>query len=344
MTDSIHEMNVVGRELSSKTFSGKPLDYNIPDIFQVHTNQDLILSCIESYFSQFDDFALLLSGGKDSRLLACILKKMQIRPTCYTYIGRHSKYEENELKVAKKVAEKLNFPHKTIELNWEKFYDVKKIRSIMKQTDGVPLFHGLLTMAHIRSQIPEKNLITGDLVTELWDTMEYRPLINRQPLKETLYKRENLIIKDSRDIDVVNKLKKMYEENDEKRILFLIKSDRLIRKQVYKKLGWNVLHPAIDPDTIRHILSLDLKNRTDGAVCRKLVKKINPDLYKFRTARSPFSLRYPLSFHIAYGKVMKTGVNNTPIKGGFDKEVIETKNKQKRYRLDNYKWWKEIHG
>jgi len=339
---AIDEMRIIGREISGRTFSGKKLDYKIPEILDVNTSYDKIKNNIMEYLDQFDDIALLLSGGKDSRLLACILKAMGKKVKCYTYITRYNKYERNELKVAQNVAHKLGFEHETISWHWDEYYDFSKIYNIVSKTDGVPLFHTLLTMAHVRPQIPEHNLITGDLITELWDTMEYRPKIDKSTLKGTLYRREHVITRTPEDAKIVGQLKRLYLDTDNKTLLLILKSDRLIRKQVYDKLKWNVIHPALDAKTLCSVLSLDMKDRTDGNLMRRLIKKINPELYKYRTARSPLSLRFPLSYHIAYSRVMKASVSTTSIPGGHDYEVRRIKNKHERYREDNYRWWNTV--
>jgi len=342
--DSIDETRIVGRELSQKTFSGKKIDYNLPEIFEEKTSYKAVKKALEESMQGLDDIALLLSGGKDSRMLAGILKNLGKDVTCYTYIGRHHKYEENELKVAKKVAKTINFEHKTIDMDWNKFYDRKMIPKIIKETDGVPIFQTLLTMAYIRPKIPEKTLITGDLVTEFLDSGEYRPWKDGKDMKTVLFKREPIITKKSTDKKVVNKLENIYEKNDENKILLLRKSDRIVRAQVYKKLGWKVFHPALNANVLRKAFSLPVEQRTDGKLARTIVKQTNKDLFNLRTTRSPFSLRFPLSFHMAYGKIMGTGVNNTPIPGSFNFENQKIESKEERYRNDNYCWWKSLNG
>lgn len=337
---SINEVRVIGREISQKTFSGKNLDYKIPHFDEVKTSLDDVKKALMDSMQDYDDIALLLSGGKDSRMLACLLKELGKEVACYSYIGRHSKYEENELKVAKKVANILGFRHKKIEINWDAYYDRKIIPKIIEASDGVPIFQAFLTMATIRPKIPEKNLITGDLITEFLDTAEYRPWKDGKDIKEVLFKREEVILKTSEDKKIVEKLKDIYEKNDINTLLCLRKSDRIVRAQVYKKLGYKVIHPALDKDVLQYTFSLPMKQKTDGYLARNIIKKTSPKLYKLRNARSPFSLRFPLSFHIAYGKIMNTGVNNTPIKGSFDEQNSKIKNKAEKYRDDNYRWWK----
>lgn len=62
-----------------------------------------------------------LSGGYDSRLLACVLKKLNVKNvSCFTY-GIPESYE---VKISKQVAEKLDFPWHYVEYTEEKFLSV----------------------------------------------------------------------------------------------------------------------------------------------------------------------------------------------------------------------------
>ncbi len=340
MTSAIDEMRVIGREISQQTFSGKKLNYKIPIFKNIPTSIETVKESLLATLSQYNDIGLLLSGGKDSRLLACLLKELGLNPTCYSYIGRYSTYEKNEIRVAKKVAQALNFEHKTIELDWQNFYNEDLAYKIMEKTDGVPLFHTLLTMANIRPQIKEKYIITGDLITEFLDTLEYRPWKDGKDPKEILYFREKLVVKTLKDAEIIKKLKQIYNENDLNTLLMLIKSDRLVRAQIYEKFSWNVVHPALDKNVLETTFSLPLDQRVDGKLIRKIVKITNPTLYKMRTARSPFSLRTPLSVHIAYGAIMRTGVNNTTIPG--IPNYSNFMSKAETYRKHNYEWWKKL--
>jgi len=347
---AIDEVRVIGRVISGKTFSGKEQKLDIPEIYSVQNPSiKKAKKCLLESMQDLDDIALLLSGGKDSRMLGVLLKELGKDVTCYTYIGRHNKYEENELKVSKIVAKKLGFRHSVIDIDWESkedngFYDRKMIPEIVKKTDGSPIFQTVLTMSYARPKIQEKILITGDLVTELLDTGEYRPWYHGKDIKRFLFDCEKCIIDTVDDLESYNRLSDMYESTDVNNLLIVRKSDRINRKSVYKDLGWNVFFPALDVDVLSNVFSLPYKFRTDGNLPRMIVKMTNKELYKTRTTRSPFSLKYPLSFHIAYGRVFKTGVNNTPIIGSFNDDIRIIENKHKRERLDNLQWWKFANG
>jgi len=93
-----------------------------------------------------------LSGGYDSRLLACVFKKLNIKNvSCYTY-GISKSYEIN---ISKKVAETLGFPWYFVE------YNKQKILSMLKApTHNEYMFYAmnLNTTAHFQDFIAFKEL------------------------------------------------------------------------------------------------------------------------------------------------------------------------------------------
>jgi len=342
---SINESLVVGRVLSGRTFSGKKIDYTIPKIYDVETSIDIVKDRLLDYLDKFKKPALLLSGGKDSRMIVSLLKELGKDTVCYTYTMRNDRYEMNELSVSKMVAEQLGYEHKTIHIDFNSYYNRELIKKIVSVTDGEPLFHHVLTMATIRDQIPEKELITGDLITELFDTGEYRPFYDGSDIKSSLYKKEKILnyigLKDG--LDTINRLCDMYDDLSIPELLLMRKTDRIIRSEIYKKMGYEVHLPALDPDTVRAVFSLPIEDRVDGNVPREIIKRTNKDMYRMRTARSPFSLRFPLSYHIAYARLLKRNVDNTEIPGSFD-DTREYTSKIEKYRVENLRWWGHLNN
>jgi len=339
----VTEVLTVGRELSGKTFSGKPLDYNIPkfdDKFMRLPSIRPVKKALLESLQDYDDVALLLSGGKDSRMLACLLKELGKEVTCYTYIMRHNTYEENELKASKRVARALNYKHRTIDINFKNYYNPKLIEKIMKITDGVPLFHSLLTLCTIRPYIEQKHVITGNLITELLDTSEYRPWKDGKDVKRFLFNQERFSSFETY-CETRFKLLKIYGDTPLNELLLLRKSDRIIRERVYDTLNFGVVRPALDKQVLQTAFTLPLNYRTDGYIPRNIIRITNRNLYKLPTARSPFSLRVPLSFHIAYAKLFGQSIDNTPIPGAFNDTLLNLP-KIEKYRLDNVLWWQHV--
>ena len=122
----------------------------------------------------------------------------------------------------------------------------------------------------------------------------------------------------------------------------------------------NTYQPATNPDVLNAAYSIQVKERQDGRLIRKIVKKVNKDLYNLPTARSPFSLRWPLWVHMAWSRIthrQKYGNNGVRGRYGFiDKELLmkldyeflnkkeierrlDSGDRETIFRLDNLRQW-----
>lgn len=101
-----------------------------------------------------------LSGGYDSRLLACVCKKLRINNvSCFTY-GIPESYE---VKISKKVAETLGYPWHYVEYNETKFLGVAK-SPIDK--DYIYWAMNLNTTSHFQDFIAFKELREKGIITD----------------------------------------------------------------------------------------------------------------------------------------------------------------------------------
>jgi len=101
---------------------------------------------------------LPLSGGFDSRLIACQLKKFNVKNvTCYTY----GNLENSEVKTARMVAEKLGFNWQFIEYSETKWQD---FLSDMLTIDYLRFAGQLNTIPHIQDYPAVKYLRDNDLI------------------------------------------------------------------------------------------------------------------------------------------------------------------------------------
>ncbi|MGI6306149.1 MAG: asparagine synthase-related protein [Bacteroidales bacterium] len=96
-----------------------------------------------------------LSGGYDSRLIACLCKKYAVEDvTCYTY-GRH---DSHEVSTSKKVAEALGFKWHYIEYNKEVWYNFINSFSFEDfcrfsgNLTGNPLFQDLPALTNLKNE------------------------------------------------------------------------------------------------------------------------------------------------------------------------------------------------
>lgn len=101
---------------------------------------------------------LPLSGGYDSRLIACLLKKHKYsNVVCYTY-GRQADYE---VKYSRMVAEKLDYEWHFVEYNrekWHRFFDDKDVRVYFENT------HNHCNLPHVQEYIALKELCKQGII------------------------------------------------------------------------------------------------------------------------------------------------------------------------------------
>lgn len=358
---SVIESLVIGRPLTNLTFSGKTHKGELPTLEPKKNGSiDEVINHLKSDLEKKakGKVGLLLSGGKDSRMLAAILNEIDVDTICYTY---HVFPNCAEVKVAKKVAETLGFEHRYIKLNVDEIYDQKAIDKIIKITDGSPRFQTLLLNTIIKDNLEHDIIITGDLVTEFLDSGEYRSWKDGKDINNALFNKEILrkIVENEYYEKAVSDLTEIYTL-PYNQLLLERKRDRIIRNHLYKELGLNFYQPAINSDVLNTTYSLPLKDRQDGKLIRKMVKRLNKKLYKLPTARSPFSLRWPLWFHMAWSKVTnRQKYGNNGVRGRYglidkgilmdldyeflDKKEIEIlldkKDRETIFRLDNLRQW-----
>jgi len=362
--NSITESLVIGRPLTNFSFSN---NIHLGEIPKIKPNGNgTINSVIKALKKDLEENAkgkvgLLLSGGKDSRMLAAIMKDIGLDVICYTY---HAYPNSAEVRIAKKVAKVLDFKHKFIKLNVDKIYNQNLIDKIIKITDGSPRFQSLLVNMNMKKVFESDIIVTGDLITEFLDSGEYRSWKDGSNINKALLSKEALrnIVNEKYYNKAIDDLKEIYKL-PYNQLLLERKRDRIIRNHQYKKLGINTYQPATNVDVLNLAYSMPLKDRQDGRLIRKIVKIVNKDLYKLPTARSPFSLRFPLWFHIGWSKVThRQKYGNDGVRGRFglinkdvllkdiDYDFLDSKkilqylknnDRETIFRLDNLRQWKK---
>ena len=139
-TDAITEYLSIGYTLDGKTFEKgvkyKPQHMEYPRFIKTNTSIPIIHSTLEKYFNNYSGkkVAVLLSGGKDSRLILEMCNRLGLDTTSIT-IGYNEDMNENI--VAKKVSSKLGVPHRFLGINEAYSYEnMKKIVSLSKYPPG----------------------------------------------------------------------------------------------------------------------------------------------------------------------------------------------------------------
>jgi len=294
----IAETLVIGRGLTDETFTkGRRHEAQIPE-FKTGTADihDVIVAMQDFIVKRANgNSALLLSGGKDSRVIASLMKHAGLSPVCITF-----SYNEGdpEVRAARQVCRKLKFEHKFVKIDPMKYFE----DDVIDITDGNPNYFPMMLFYPIRHELDYDAVFTGELMTEFMDTGEYRWY--EGDVRYALAKKELMLPMVDNPLYTIiqTKLLSMYGNDDISRVIVERKLDRLIYLKLWKKYI-NFVAPATDEKVLSAVLSLPLSGRISSRLTRNILKIANPELLKLPTARSPFSLRFPLWFHQIYQKL-----------------------------------------
>ena len=262
---------------------------------------DVLKEAMEQETKKSKKIALLLSGGKDSRVLAALAKEIGLEIECITYRGN-----ENEVKAAENVAKQLNYPCKVIDVPKDYFFNNDYAKQALNLTNGNPHYFNFVYFFGFKEQLQYDTIFSGEVMTEFMDTGEYRWYEGKP--KEGLLQKELYLplVKEPYYTEAIERLKTIWEQQDLNTFILERKRDRIIYLNILKKLI-HLSAPAMNENVLSEVFSLPLKTRSGSRLTREILKKISPDLFKLPTGRSPLSLRYPLWIHQGYQKVFKQG-------------------------------------
>jgi len=300
----VAETLVIGRGLTDETFGGKRHGVKIPEFVTINMLGSIhqVIYAVKEHITRNAGAnpALLLSGGKDSRVIAALMKSVGVNPICITFSYNES---DPEVRAARKVCRKLRFEHKFIKINPRRYFE----EDLIELTDGNPNYFPMMLFYQIRHELDYDAVFTGELMTEFMDTGEYRWY--EGDIRYALAGKELLlpIIDQPFYMIIQTKLLSMYSNNDINRVIVERKLDRLIYLKLWKKYI-NFVAPATDEKVLSAVMSLPLKERVSSRLTRNILRMVNPELLMLPTARSPFSLRFPLWLHQIYQKLSKRTV------------------------------------
>jgi queuosine biosynthesis protein QueC len=304
---TIIESLVVGRGLTNNTFEqGKKHPYKMPQFtIKNDASTDTVINAlhevIEKETKHANKIGLLLSGGKDSRVLAGLAKNLGIEIECLTYRGN-----ENEIKAAQNVAKALNYNCKIIDVPIEHFFNKSHIENALDLTQGNPHFFNFVYFFGFKDQLDYDIIFSGEVMTEFMDAGEYRWYEGKP--KEGLLQKELYLplVKEPYYSEAIDSLHQIWEKQDLNTFIIERKRDRIIYLNKLKHLI-NLCAPSMDGAVLSEVLSLPLNQRSGSKLTREILKKTSPEIFKLPTGRSPLSLRYPLWIHQAYQRVFKQG-------------------------------------
>jgi hypothetical protein len=304
---TIIESLVIGRGLTNNTFEkGKKHPFKMPQFtIKDDASTDTVIQALnevmEKETKNAQKIALLLSGGKDSRVLAGLAKNLGLEIECITYRGN-----ENEIKAAQNVAKELNYPCKVIDVPIDYFFNESYIKNALQLSNGNPHFFNFVYFFGFKDQLDYDVIFSGEVMTEFMDTGEYRWYEGKP--KEGLLQKEQYfpLVKEPYYTEAIERMHHIWEKQDLNTFIIERKRDRIIYLNLLKNLI-NLCAPAMYENVLSEVLSLPLQQRSGSKLTRDILKKTSPELFKLPTGRSPLSLRYPLWIHQGYQKVFKQG-------------------------------------
>jgi len=303
--EAIAEFLSLGYALDDQTFrlgEETKLKVVIPDI----RTYDSTLSDVENTLKESiskstkgkDKIGVLLSGGKDARLLIGLANSLDLNVTAVTVGDKNNRDEEF---AASNVAKSLNIPFQTIRIP----DDIKPnlVDEIGKVTDGLISFSSVAPTYLIRKELSDNfdMVLSGNLMTEIMDTCEYRWYDSKNPSE--VMKRKHLkgskVLKNDYAKNVEDSFISKYEDNTLEEIILDTEFKNRSRGvlTINKLMNIPLIAPAADKEVISATFSLPLENRINGRLVTEILKKSYPDLAKIRSSKTLLPLFFPWWIH-----------------------------------------------
>jgi len=303
---AIAEYLTLGYTLDWKTFwKGKnftPKNINFPkltigsDVTIVDVKQAL-----DEYFLNFDGkkVAVLLSGGKDSRIIAEMCCSLGLDTTAITF---GYKKDSREYMIADKVCSMLDIPHLFFRLN-PNIYSLDNLSESTLYCESDPAISPDPHYYYYRDILSKFDSVFSG------ETMTFPPREERfyQPkdkierlLRTTSF--DYIVKQDMREKIRQQFISMNYNKTQNEIFLQQIKNFRFKKFDVAKEL-FNIEVPSIDEDVLNTMWSLP-----ETGIIKKVMKKYNFKTYNLPCTRSPFPLWFPWVIHYGY-RYLKNFVN-----------------------------------
>jgi len=308
--EAIAEYLTIGYTLDWKTFEEgkkyKPRNMKFP---KLKTRRDVTISDIkkelENYFMKFagKKVAVMLSGGKDSRLIVEMCNYLGLDTTAIT---TGYKRDSRENIIAEKVSSALRVPHMFLELKPE-IYSEENLRQGILFCKSDPASSPSPALYYYRDILSKFDVVfTGEyLAFSLREDRFYQPQDNiKRLLRATTF---DSIVKEGAREKVKQRLILQNVDSTLNEIcLQIIKDDRFKRFDVTKEL-FNMECPAVDENVLNTRWSLPEKE-----IGKRILKKY--ETCSLPCTRSPFPLYFPWIAHYGY-KYLKNIVGG--VRGGL---------------------------
>ena len=260
--------------------------------------ENALKNSIEKITKNKGKIGVFLSGGKDARLVLGLAKSLGLDVTGITVGDIDDRDEE---KTAKKVARSLNVPHSLVKLPNDISPNI--VSEIGEVIDGSTQFSGVVPIYLIRNEIPDDFdiLLSGNLMTEIMDTCEFRWYDSEKPveiMQRKHFQGGELLKDEYANVAKENFISRYKDKTLEEIIVDTEYKDRTRSlTAVNKLLNFTVATPAADSDLINATFSLPVEKRMNGRLVMSILKNSYPDLLKIRMSKTIFPLYYPWWLH-----------------------------------------------
>lgn len=303
--EAIAEFLSLGYVLGDRTFikgKKKKIEIDIPklEVFDADISdvEDALKKSIEAVTKGKDRIGVLLSGGKDARLLIALVNSLGLDVTGVNVGDKRNRDEE---KIAAKVAKALGVPFKFVNIPDDISPSI--VSEIGSVSDGLISFSGCSPIYLIRDDLAKDFdiVLAGTLMTEVMDTCEYRWYDSKNPLdvmKRKHLKGSKLLVPEYAKKVEENFLSAFRDKSLEEIILETEYKNRSTAFVVLNQLMDVVVDtPVRDKDVVSSVFSLPLEQRINGRLATDIMKKSFPSLAAIPMSKTRFPLFFPWWLH-----------------------------------------------
>jgi len=267
--------------------------------------ENALRNSIEKITKNKGKIGVFLSGGKDARLLLALANSLKLDVTAITVGDIENRDEE---KTALKVTKTLKLPHKLVRL--PDVISPNMVSEIGKVIDGTTQFSGIAPIYLIREEVSNDDfdiVLSGNLMTEIMDTCEFRWYDSKNPfevMKRKHFQGGELLKKEYRTIAEENFISRYKNKSLEEIILDTEFKDRSRAMFAISKLvDFSVVTPVADNEVINATFSLPVENRMNGRLVGDILKNSYPELLRIRPSKTVFPLYFPWWIHYGIHRI-----------------------------------------
>ena len=296
--EAIAEYLTIWHTLDLKTFEEgkkyKPRNMKFP---KLKTRPDVTIADVkeelENYFMKFagKKVAVMLSGGKDSRLVVEMCNSLGLDTTAIT-IGYKRDSRENI--IAEKVSSALGIPHMFLELKPE-IYSEENLRQSILFYESDPSCSPFPTHYYYRDTLSSFDVVfEGHYLTSCFrEDRFYQPKDNMKRLLRATT--SDSIIKEATREKIKQRLMLQYENSTLAEMCLQKLKDILFKKFDIAKNLFNLEWPGNDENVLSTLWSVP-----DKGIVKAILKKYNYKTRYLPCTRSPFPLYFPWIVHYGY--------------------------------------------